>query len=452
MPRVSLSILEALRGHELLPPAAGDSLPDAAFASTGNLLPGLIGVWEQAVVDSDRSTVRRRGQANLVRLRQAHAAGAVLTCGVAGTEPLFEDLVGQRLIWWPRGLPAGERVAVISSRLGRWGKLPPHWFATLRRVLEEVESERQTLVAARETALAELIECWADLRRVPRLTFDVSQPRQSLQRWWTECLRTATRVTSDVPGQFLALVSPPLSDTPTALIPARDAVLVAVSDRVVVCQVRPQGNVWRLLEQRLAREGPFARCTTTILTGSGFTSHEAAESLQQRGARLQAVAAGETTLDPVPYDRTCAVTGCSEATNLVTALPAFPALVHCTRAIEGPWPDQVRSDYLAGLLWGDADSQRTPLTTLARIVCQEKLLATGRAIRGKQPVVCFTDVDLRDLPALRRFRTHRSRWDFEPYGMAICRDWLVARGARPVIYGDDAAWEHLDAVDRPFFQ
>ncbi len=466
MPGVSLSIWQALQEHALLPPASTfvcrdlevgcrdleiDVCPDLAI-DAADLLPALIRVWERAIADTDRPPLKRAERAMLARLQRAREAGAILSLGVAGAEPWFDTSVGERLIWWPRGVPQGERVAVISSRLGRWSKLPPHWFVTLRHVFESIDPAQQTLVSARETALEELVERWAGARQVPLLMFDVTTPRQSLRRWWSDCLHTATGLRSEMPWKFPALVSPPLLASQPTPIPVRDAVLVAVSDQVVVCQVRPQGNVWRLLEQRLARDANSICRTATILAGPGFTSDQAADSLRRRGARVQTVFADNATRNPEPQGRTTCGTRCGDEAELILAPPEYPYLVHCTRAIDGPWPDQDRGDYLDELLFGGTDPVRTPLTTLARIVGTQTLLATGRAIRGRFPVVCFTSVPLVDLPALRTFRAHRGRWDFEPYGIAIRRDWLLARGTRAVIYGDDSVWENMDETTRPFFQ
>lgn len=67
-------------------------------------------------------------------------------------------------------------------------------------------------------------------------------------------------------------------------------------------------------------------------------------------------------------------------------------------------------------------------------------------------MVCWADVSPQTLVDGRVFRTHRHRWDFEPYGLAVRREWLQHCGARPVIYGDDAKWEELSEQDRPWFQ
>ena len=67
-------------------------------------------------------------------------------------------------------------------------------------------------------------------------------------------------------------------------------------------------------------------------------------------------------------------------------------------------------------------------------------------------MVCFTAVPLSELPQLRSFRSHLARWDFEPYGICIRREWLESRDCLPVRYGDDSLWASLDLQDRPYFQ
>jgi hypothetical protein len=127
-------------------------------------------------------------------------------------------------------------------------------------------------------------------------------------------------------------------------------------------------------------------------------------------------------------------------------------LSHCTRQQAGPWPDQAAEDYLDDLILARGDTQHSALAALKRIVRTRRLVATGRTIRGSAPVVSFTDVPLAELDRLRVFRPHRGRWDFEPYGICIRRDWLIQRGTRSVRYGDEALWQGLLAAERPFFQ
>ncbi|HEY4261286.1 MAG TPA: hypothetical protein VGM98_14060 [Schlesneria sp.] len=109
-------------------------------------------------------------------------------------------------------------------------------------------------------------------------------------------------------------------------------------------------------------------------------------------------------------------------------------------------------DYIDSLLDDAGDADHSAIAALERIVTQRKLRAASRMIRGGHAVVCLTAVPLLDLAPLRKFQTHRSRWDFEPYGLCIRQKWLQDRGAIPVIYGDEATWQSLRDEDRPYFQ
>jgi hypothetical protein len=104
------------------------------------------------------------------------------------------------------------------------------------------------------------------------------------------------------------------------------------------------------------------------------------------------------------------------------------------------------------LILGQEEPGRTALSTLIRILRQRRLLASRRGLRGGTPCVCFTAARLSELSRLRTFRAHRRRWDFEPYGIGISRQWLCERGACPVVYGDESDWHAMNASQRPFFQ
>jgi hypothetical protein len=89
---------------------------------------------------------------------------------------------------------------------------------------------------------------------------------------------------------------------------------------------------------------------------------------------------------------------------------------------------------------------------LWRIARSGRLIAGSEFVRGETPVVSLTAVPLSEIRALRTYRSHLSRWDFEPYGICIRRDWLERRGVRPVQYGDETLWDAMPPADRPFFQ
>jgi len=137
-----------------------------------------------------------------------------------------------------------------------------------------------------------------------------------------------------------------------------------------------------------------------------------------------------------PTRSECVAVGKCESPRQIltmTEIPRADYLTHCTRGTDGPWPDQDRAEYLDNLILGRPDAAHSALSALTRIVQQRRLLATGRAIRGGTPVVCFTAAGIAELRHLRTFRSHRRRWDFEPYGIGVSREWLEQRGQRPSV-------------------
>ena len=119
-----------------------------------------------------------------------------------------------------------------------------------------------------------------------------------------------------------------------------------------------------------------------------------------------------------------------DSTPNIVKLPSdWTYLAHWTRRIPGPWPDQSEADFLDELILGMPQKDRSALATLARIVAGETLIAVSNSNRTDLPTVSFTGLPLHDWPQ-RVYRKHRSRWDFEPYGICIEKQWLVDRGTR----------------------
>ncbi len=111
-------------------------------------------------------------------------------------------------------------------------------------------------------------------------------------------------------------------------------------------------------------------------------------------------------------------------------------LIHCTRARQGRWPDQSKTSYFDEMMNRSESSndQASPYDTLRRILMQSRLLATHHLQKSDQATVSFSNVPLLELLSRRTFRSHLGRWDWEPYGIAVQRDFLEAMGARPVVY------------------
>ncbi len=274
------------------------------------------------------------------------------------------------------------------------------------------------LVFADHTATARFLERCGYLYQLPTLRLVVARKRMSLEQWLRQ--RFADRLPATGPAlQHVAFVSPPL-DAREDQIPTRDALTVAVADRIMTLQVRPGGNMDRLLARRESADGLKPLAVQPPAEPAVRTS-----SPRQIPDNVTVVRP-----DQVPRDW----------------------LLHWTRQQDGPWPDEPPDRYLDALIMGDPASDHSALAALRRIAHQRRLLASAKAIRGGYPVVCFTATPLALLSSRRVFRPHRSRWDFEPYGLCIDSDWLTSIGTRPVLYGDDQLWNRLSLDQRPFFQ
>ena len=121
-------------------------------------------------------------------LRQQCRQHAELTLGVPdSTHERVARWVGPRLIWWPRGVPPGRRVSIVSSRLGRLLERHRPWFAALRTVCRDLDPDSELLTAARDTATAPYLTRCSELFRIPLLLWELPPRRQAMSRWLVSC-------------------------------------------------------------------------------------------------------------------------------------------------------------------------------------------------------------------------------------------------------------------------
>lgn len=136
----------------------------------------------------------------------------------------------------------------------------------------------------------------------------------------------------------------------------------------------------------------------------------------------------------------------------VSRYPPAGFLWHYTRARPGPWPGQAWDQYFRSLVQNDPACGHTGFDTLARILTERKIRASGKIIRGKFEVVSFSLTPPAELLARRTFRSTLARWDFEPYAVGVRLTSAQALGVRPVSYLPSAEFDRLMNADRPFFQ
>ncbi|MBB5349553.1 hypothetical protein JWG42_14405 [Desulfoprunum benzoelyticum] len=80
----------------------------------------------------------------------------------------------------------------------------------------------------------------------------------------------------------------------------------------------------------------------------------------------------------------------------------------------------------------------SPLSVLEKILSDGFLLGSSKNIRGGFKCICFTEspiseiVSLFSLVNIAESKTQKTR--YEPFGIAVKKDWLYSQGGRPVLY------------------
>ena len=356
--------------------------------------------------------------------------------------------IGSRLIWRSPSARYVRKIAVVSSRLGHKLDLQDRLFQALRTVVLRAHPRQdQFVVAAGCAAESHVRRCVELFGRGMVRVFD-SPANLSLGEW----LRLKLSATDVVAG--VHDVSPELPSSPQRAIvaaevrrvPLRDRTQFAFADQVMALQVRRRGHSASLLS--------FALADRTFEPGAirvhiDTCDSQLSEELTANGAvALHLLSNGQNEFPAAPDHA-------AEPPAQIRAMESINTheyLGHWTRRRRGPWPGQPDDEYADELILGLASKDRSALSSLARIVAQRKLLASVGSNRTGAPVVSFTAVPLHEWSMHRTFRSHRVRWDFEPYGICIKRDWLDGVGATPVIYGDEDEWKSLPNESRYRFQ
>ena len=125
-------------------------------------------------------------------------------------------------------------------------------------------------------------------------------------------------------------------------------------------------------------------------------------------------------------------------------------LIHWTRTCHGPWPGETQSDFFKDFMKPSDGYCRSGFATLRRILKEQLIRASAWRIGGKQAMVALTELSPVESLPLMRWRPRWSNWAFEPYGIAIRRDWVKRLGIRPVYYVSADQWRKVPSEDRPF--
>jgi hypothetical protein len=346
------------------------------------------------------------------------------------------------LAWSPKELPAGNRMCLMSSRIGRNPGKHPWWLEAIRTSCVAAARENATIVMADGISTAPYVGRLSSLMGLGRIEIHRA-PRNTTRQWF----RTRAEHHIDANCFPLWIIADRSSDTR----PPLDCFAATVADQLRVLLVSAGGNVEAILRQFLdsRRDGAHA----WLLCDDSGTPRKLSRELVERGAiqwilrREPGETGGEAAGTPV----------CDKGARRHPPLASLPDdlddfLAHWTRAPHRIGADRSGCSQIDRLMFGLPGGDHGALCALLAILVSGRLIGSSSLTRDTTPVVSFTGTSLQEFRSRRVFRSHLGRWDFELYGIAIRRASLAKRGARRVIYGAESDWQSLPDSDRPWFQ
>lgn len=339
------------------------------------------------------------------------------------------------LISAPKDLDLHRTVAVVSSRRPRDFSTQSNWLDYLRTAMVRIAEDELPVLTAEGTTCNPFLQAGGD--RFGLRIVNISVGSADIEQW-LGVQRNLQNEVSVFPN--IEKLQP-------------DEVLTAIAKRIFVLAISHASGTADRIRNVLERNRLANEPSTVFLAADpGLVRDSIVNELVDCGAiRWQLFRpASDRTQDLKIADASRIWTVEDFERRIAGSGREF--LFHCTRGSVGPWPGEKANDYYAGLLLGQVED-RSPLGTLMRIVIEKRIRA-GRALnRSGCDVVSFTEHPLHKIRTMRVFRSHLARWDFEPFGVGICRQAATAEmGFRPVIYGTDQDFARLSEEVQPFFQ
>lgn len=89
----------------------------------------------------------------------------------------------------------------------------------------------------------------------------------------------------------------------------------------------------------------------------------------------------------------------------------------------------------------------SPLSVLEKILAEGFVLGSSKNIRGGHECICFTESPISEIVSLFSLVNIAESKDqtirYEPYGIAVTKNWLYSQGGRPVIYQPEIEYHLL---------
>jgi len=198
----------------------------------------------------------------------------------------------------------------------------------------------------------------------------------------------------------------------------RDRAIAALADVIYPVSLRKRGNMEQLIQERATKEGNIVEDFTAPY------SPRKREKLRP--------------LDP-------------EAVAEKFPVESWDFVTHWTHCFDGPWPNESEAEYYSAVCSSGSEYCRTAMDSILHILEKLQIYGTKGCVRGGLSAVSFTSLPPSEAVKLMRWHSRKTRYTFEPYGLAVKRNIVETMGVRPVIYGNSTDFESLPEKDRPYF-
>ena len=340
---------------------------------------------------------------------------------------------------WP-----SARVSILSSRLPRRKDTVPWWFDALRTVAIRSATDGASLLCVPGATASDFMRRLCELLQLPSLKFRLPD-RESMA---TESIAEWLAINS--PESEEIAVSPRIELTDCApaadlsSLPLPDRILAVCGTRLVGLHTTVNGNCQQLLHNQITTGKPVM-----LVALRGRKNPASADR------SLVAAGAIPWILEPLATPAQDESNSSNRTVTLKHGPLTHPSewLCHWTRPHRGPWSDQSENEYLDELLLRSELADRSALASLIRIVATQRIETTVLTLETK--AVSWTAVPLNEFRHRRIFRRHKQHFDFEPWGIAVRKEWLEQNGCRSVQYVVDQgqesrgnSWLHQPARSR----
>lgn len=309
----------------------------------------------------------------------------------------------------PSELPSSIKVAILNSRQSKYPVGNDSWVKNCVKASEHIARKGYTLIASLGMNSWELSLALAAIKKIPVIIILWYQPDDIDQ------FRSEVCQKFDLDAGRVGIIAPEFDSLPSdrSRWPDRDRLALKFADLVLPVSIRAGGIMTRLIDSYNTRVD---------------------RSFQTK------------------YDKSRRKRPVYEVTRINPELASGRWLIHFTRTNSSHWPGQSETEYYRSVIDSGDNYCHSALDALNNISSHSLLRGSGSNLKKGNKAIGFTDCEKIDLGKFFRYRPRLVNPGFEPYGIAIEKEFAISIGIRPVIYGDEKLYQMLKDNDRPYYQ